>query len=84
MHVVQTSYTGPYEGLHDAWCTFNAWINAQPSIAHSAAASGAAADSTAEWAEAADLWEHYSIGPHMVGDAAQYVTDLVRPLQRTK
>lgn len=74
MHVVQTAYTGPYEGLHEAWCSFNAWIGAQPSIAH-AAASGLSSDNAAAvWTEAVDLWEHYSVGPHMVDDAAQYVT----------
>lgn len=27
--VARTIYTGPYEGLHDAWGQFNAWLDSQ-------------------------------------------------------
>ncbi|MBV1689840.1 GyrI-like domain-containing protein [Novosphingobium sp. G106] len=60
--VARAIYTGPYEGLPEAWDAFIAWMDAN---GHKGAPS---------------LWELYSVGPQSTPDAAQWRTELNRPL----
>jgi effector-binding domain-containing protein len=64
----KVTYTGPYEGLHQAWSDFGDQL-------------AAAGEGRRSSQGTTTMWEVYTVGPETTDDPTQWQTDLVVPIE---